>query len=548
MLVFPQEVLRGQIPNRDFLHLYGPGSLWVLAGFFKAFGTSLATERMVGLLQHVGVVFGVLALARPWGRRVAVTAALTSLLIIVPPVGLSAMAWNGAVALGIWSLVFGLRARRGRDVAPWGEGVDAVAVSGPEVSGDGHASSHTAEPADGNNLRMLFIAGVVGGFALLYRPDLIVAMSLGLASLVWGQGRQAWRRVIAGGALGCSPYVVHLVLAGPGHAFSGMVLDPVLKLRAGRSLPVPPPWGHLDGFLQKAAALRETGWPLPQLAVSNQVALWFYLVPLSALFVAVVGWRSRHRDPRSYRAQVLFTVGMFGVGMLTQSLQRPDTAHFAWVSCVPVAFMPVAVAELVSSRRSSRFGPSRGWAVFGAVVFSVVFLGVATPHFTLRTYIDLSQQSFGRNVQGFPINNRGRNFYYGNADVAAAANELIGDLDRLERPGSTLLVAPMDMRKTPYSDAFFYFLFPDMKVGTYYIEMDPWMANRPGSGLADEVAKADFLILSDVWTQWDEPNASRKFGPDRPNEIVRERFCLVGRYGINQVHPGGFFQLWRRCR
>ncbi|MCB0977350.1 MAG: hypothetical protein KDB02_07795, partial [Acidimicrobiales bacterium] len=29
MLVFPQEVLRGQIPNRDFLHLYGPGSLWV---------------------------------------------------------------------------------------------------------------------------------------------------------------------------------------------------------------------------------------------------------------------------------------------------------------------------------------------------------------------------------------------------------------------------------------------------------------------------------------------------------------------------------------
>ena len=29
------EVLRGQIPNRDFLHLYGPGSLWVLAGIFN---------------------------------------------------------------------------------------------------------------------------------------------------------------------------------------------------------------------------------------------------------------------------------------------------------------------------------------------------------------------------------------------------------------------------------------------------------------------------------------------------------------------------------
>src|SRR6516225_512757 len=98
MLAFPQEVLRGQIPNRDFLHLYGPGSLWVLAGIFKAFGTSLATERFAGLAQHVGVVFGIFFLSRQWGRVVAVVAALVSLFIILPPVGLTAMAWNGAVA------------------------------------------------------------------------------------------------------------------------------------------------------------------------------------------------------------------------------------------------------------------------------------------------------------------------------------------------------------------------------------------------------------------------------------------------------------------
>ena len=47
MLVFPELVLNGEIPNRDFLHLYGPGSLWALAGFFKVFGTSLASERVV---------------------------------------------------------------------------------------------------------------------------------------------------------------------------------------------------------------------------------------------------------------------------------------------------------------------------------------------------------------------------------------------------------------------------------------------------------------------------------------------------------------------
>ena len=55
MLVFPELVLDGEVPNRDFLHLYGPGSLWVLAAVFEIFGVSLAAERIVGLLQHLGV-------------------------------------------------------------------------------------------------------------------------------------------------------------------------------------------------------------------------------------------------------------------------------------------------------------------------------------------------------------------------------------------------------------------------------------------------------------------------------------------------------------
>src|SRR5436309_6329917 len=72
MLVFPEEVLRGAIPNRDFLHLYGPGSLWVLAAAFKAFGTSMWTERAVGLAQQLALIAGVYAITRPWGRRIAV--------------------------------------------------------------------------------------------------------------------------------------------------------------------------------------------------------------------------------------------------------------------------------------------------------------------------------------------------------------------------------------------------------------------------------------------------------------------------------------------
>src|SRR5690606_30451114 len=98
MLAFPQEVLRGSIPNKDFLHLYGPGSLWALAGTYQVFGTSLATERLFGLGQHLVFVFGVLAVARRWGRLIGLVCALTSLLIVVPPAGLTALAWNGGLA------------------------------------------------------------------------------------------------------------------------------------------------------------------------------------------------------------------------------------------------------------------------------------------------------------------------------------------------------------------------------------------------------------------------------------------------------------------
>ncbi|MDQ1481628.1 MAG: hypothetical protein QOI44_2489, partial [Actinomycetota bacterium] len=113
MLVFPEQVLRGAIPNRDFLHLYGPGSLWALAGVFKVFGVSLLTERLFGLAQQMAIIFGIYALARRWGRTIAVCGAVTSALIIIP-FGLTALAWVGGVGLGVLGLAAGLEARGGR--------------------------------------------------------------------------------------------------------------------------------------------------------------------------------------------------------------------------------------------------------------------------------------------------------------------------------------------------------------------------------------------------------------------------------------------------
>jgi hypothetical protein len=511
MLAFPQRVLAGDVPNKDFLHLYGPGSLWALAGLFKAFGSTLATERLFGLAQHMGIVFGVYAVARAWGRRLATACALVALVVIIGPIGLTALAWNGAVALGLCGLALGLAGRR-------------RAVGGDEPGGR----------------RRLLGAGLLAGLALLFRPDLVVAVTLGFGALAWGLGRDRVKWLLGGAAAGVSPYLVHLASAGVGNAFEGMFVEPVFRLRGGRSLPIPPSWDEFDGFLQKAAGVRESTWPLPMLDRPHQVFLWFVVLPVVAVGVAAVGvWRIR-AAPAEWRSRVLLTAGLFGVGMLPQALQRPDTAHLAWVSCVPLALAPLAITEVVRAWRPRLPAAAIGVGVVGLFLIAVI------PFQTTRLYVDLVGQSFGRNVFGASITRDGRNFYYGSAEVASAAQAVADRLDAEARDGERLLVGPVDLRRTPYSEAFFYYLFPELTPATRYIEMDPGIANDPGSGLADEVRSADWLILSDVWSGWDEPNDSRLDGPDEPNRVVAEDFCLVEEFRTGEDQRLRY-QLWRNC-
>ena len=109
MLYFPERVARGDVPNVDFLHLYGPGSLHVLAGWYGVFGHSLAAERTFGLLQHLGIILALFTLARPWGRVAATIVGALAVFYVMTPIALTAMAWNGGLALTLWSTVFAVR-------------------------------------------------------------------------------------------------------------------------------------------------------------------------------------------------------------------------------------------------------------------------------------------------------------------------------------------------------------------------------------------------------------------------------------------------------
>jgi hypothetical protein len=512
MLVFPELVLDGEVPNRDFLHLYGPGSLWMLAGVYELFGVSLATERVVGLIQHLGVIFGLFALALPWGRRIATTCGLVAVLITLFPVGLAAMAWNGAIALAVVGLAIGL----------------------PVLSQGGAGSAHPS----GSGRRRLFAAGLLAGLALLFRPDLVLAIGLGYGALAWSVGRARWRPLLAGGALGIAPYLVHLVTAGPGNVVRGMVLDPVFKLRGGRTLPVPPSLDTFDGALHKVARLIGPPWSLPHLDEPLQVFIWFFGLIIGAAFIVAVGVVQVRRDPSSAQARALFCVGLLGLGLLPQALQRPDPTHLGWVSVVVFGFLPVAIHVALRRPLRSVTAGTRAVVAGGLVLAALVFV---IPYFTARSYSEFTRQSFGKDAARASVNNDGRNFWLGDGPAIAELQAVIDDIDRLADPGDRVIVGPADLRYTHYSDAYLYFLLPDQRPGTAYVEMDPGVANAERSGLAEELARADYFVASNIWDAWDEANDSKQPGSNKPNEVVQRRYCLVRDYGH-------FIALYRRCR
>jgi hypothetical protein len=504
MLVFPERVLAGAIPNKDFLHLYGPASPWVLAGAFKAFGASVTTERLFGLLQQMAIVFGLFALARRWGRAVAVCCGLIALLFILPT-GLTALAWVGGVGLGILALVAGA------------------------------ASRDATDPRRARRLAIL--AGLLVGFALLYRIDLALAAGLSMLALGWGSARALKQRFGVGLALGLSLYVVHIAMAGPGNVWRGMIIEPVFKLRGGRRLPLPPPWSHFSSTVQIVVDLAKLRWPLPTIAGPAQISLWFFVLVASLAVLVVTGIRVVRRDQTSIRARVLLAVVGFSVGIFPQTLQRADPTHFAWVACVAMAFLPVAGVELVRGRWH-RWAPRTVGLAAGGVVLAV--LAFVITNFTVRTYADYSLQSFGLHRRSYAISHRGRTFYYGRLDDASAANRLLDAVERVSKPGDRLFVGPDDLRRIPVNDAFFYHLLPQLTPSTRYIEMDPDLANATDSGLANEVHRSDILILSSAEDYFSEPNDSRKLGPNEPNVVVRKEFCLVGKFGPH-------YQLYRHC-
>lgn len=507
MLVFPKLVQQGRIPNVDFLHLYGPGALHILSAWYRVFGYTLESQRTFGLIQHLGIILAVYALTRMWGRITAVGCAGIAALLVMTPIGLSALAWHGAVALAMWAVVFALRARHTDRTTDWAT------------------------------------AGVLGGIALTFRPDIVIAVGIALTCAGWAMRKRAWRPLVIGGLVGLIPMWAHLAIAGPVQVFEGIVLDPVFRLRPGRELPSPPSWGVVDGALQAVAEGVPPWWRLPAPPASQQLFLWFFAVIIIAVAIPAWAWIRRRRGAGDEHTMVLLAAGLFGFGILPQALQRPDSTHLAWVA---IGSWPLLAASIVDVRRR-RGGVEpgaarrdRGAIAAGLTVVAALMLVIA-PFYTYRHYLLHTRVSVGELPLPFLVERDGRRFWFGDPFVASALSQMVVDLEELTEPGDRLIVGPADLSRTIYSDVAVYFLFPELVPGTYFIEMDPGLADAAGSGLAEDIAAADVLVLTNIWTGWNEPNASSDRLSQEANQAVADNFCLERQYEENLV------MIFQRC-
>jgi hypothetical protein len=501
MLVFPRLVQQGKIPNVDFLHLYGPGSLDVLAAWYWIFGYTLEAQRAFGLIQNLGIIFALFALSRPWGRVPAVLAGLVAALLTMTPIGLAALAWHGAVALALWSTVFAVRARHTGSWKTWAT------------------------------------AGLLAGFALSFRPDIVIATSVMLLAAGWATRRVVWKPVVAGGVAGLIPMWIHLAVAGPSAVIRGIIVEPVVDLRPGRELPSPPSFNEIDGALQAIAEAVPPYWPLPAPAAQHQLFFWFFAVIIIAIAVPAVAWLLRRRHGPNPQVDALFIAGVFGLGILPQAMQRPDSTHLAWVAMVSWPLLAALITHVVS-RRIPSIG--RASVLTGGVLVLALML-VVSPFYTYRYYLLHTRVGVGDLPLPYLVEREDRKFWFGNPEVEKALNAMIPELEALSEPGDKLVVGTADLSRTVYSDVSIYFLFDELEPATYFIEMDPGLADTEGSGLAEDIEQADFVVLTNFWSGWLEPNTSVKRQSQEHNQALADNFCLVNTYESNLL------MLFERC-
>src|ERR1043166_4021952 len=198
LLVYPERILKGDLPYRDFETFYGPANLWMLGCAYKFFGANIFIERAVGLIYRLVILTGIYGLARKRGTLLAVgCTAISGFLLICT--WLAAYAWMGAIACGLWSVLIA-----------------------------GRAESE----------RRYFVGGLLAACTVLFRVDPAIATSAASLPLLWGMNVRGRITYILGASVALIPLLALTIAAGTKEVLNNRFVFPVMYSSPARHLPI----------------------------------------------------------------------------------------------------------------------------------------------------------------------------------------------------------------------------------------------------------------------------------------------------------------------
>ena len=360
---------------------------------------------------------------------------------------------------------------------------------------------------EGSHPSRCLLGGLLAGLAMLFRADLTLVVAMAGLPLWLAMPAQNRTRFLLGGGLALLPPALLALVAGPSALLDNLLISPL------RSAPA--------GYL-----------PLSALPPSGARLLWLLLAAnILNLTARVTAFRA---GDRTADARLLMALALLGLGGTYEALRQADLLHLAMAAFVPLAVAPAALAELM--RREYNQAPG---LLAAGIALTLIAGGTSAMAPQLFRYAGTEtwRQLAAKPMEVTNFQSGDRSFPVSSVAVAISAGPIVDDLQHFGKAGQRLFVGPGDLRRTNASDTFIYHLLPQFVPATYFLEMNPLSANRPGSRLATDIASADWLVLNRAWDDWDEPNASRQYGSDEANEVVRTQFERCARHGTFRALP-----------
>ena len=309
--------------------------------------------------------------------------------------------------------------------------------------------------------RSLVILGGVGfGLAVGARLDMVPAVLLALLVLVLRR-RPCLPWISLGFAFGCIPLLVNAIQAGPYAVVRDQIFQPIFVSGPSRRLPL-------------------------STSTKQELILLFLCVAVALASIAF-GIVLTRRNGEDWNPILLLSLGVFELGILPQAFQRSDTAHLAYVGCfiLPAAVMLPALRLPLRPR-------AMGFNVLPVIVAGL-YLVLADPFFG---NLYRAEFGFGSGGSAVPmVRNDGRSVPIASVTDVLSLDSLLKEIDARSTPGERVFVGPLNLRTANYNDTFIYYLLPHLIPGSYYLEMNPGVANGQSSQLADDLQRDQFPDL-----------------------------------------------------